>query len=335
MTRAPRRQWGLGTALACLVALGSGCSTATASGSAALAGSAGRMYRPVVTAGDTVQIGYFLDNKSTVTPYKLGAGDVLRIHVADNPDLSRDEIVVLPDGRISLNLIGSVAVAGRTVDDVAADVTARYRDRKVRHPEVVVSVTRGQQRVKQLLQSVGGEQGVSRLDLKIHDQPVVELPFIPPIAVGRPLADIRRDIKEAYEREFGTELQVTVNVTSRLAPMLHVMGEVKKPGSVEGYPGLSLLGAVAAAGGFEDSAARGEVLVLRFRPDGSYDHWAFDLTEKRFTDTQASEFSLQHADVVYVSKSTVAKVNEFVELYIRNNMPFSIGFGGLIPLPVP
>jgi hypothetical protein len=98
---------------------------------------------------------------------------------------------------------------------------------------------------------------------------------------------------------------------------------------------LSLLGAVAAAGGFEDSAARGEVLVLRFKPDGSYDHWAFDLTEKRFTETQASEFSLQHADVVYVSKSTVAKVNQFVELYIRNNMPFSIGFGGLIPLGAP
>ena len=293
------------------------------------------MYLPVVTAGDTVQVGYFLDNKGADTPYKLGAGDVLRIHVDDYPDLTRDEIVVLPDGRISLNLIGSVAVAGRTVDDVAADVTARYRDRKIRRPEVVISVTKGQQRVKQLLQSVGGERGVSRLDLKIHDQPVLELPFIPPIAVGRPLADIRRDIKEAYEREFGPELQVTVNVTSRLVPMLHVMGEVKKPGSVEAYPGLSLLGAVAAAGGFEDSAARGEVLVLRFKPDGSYDHWAFDLTEKRFTETQASEFSLQHADVVYVSKSTVAKVNQFVELYIRNNMPFSIGFGGLIPLPAP
>ena len=334
MTRATRRRWTLGTVLAWVLALGSACSTATPV-STSLIGSAGSMYRPVVTAGDTVQVGYFLDIRGTVTPYRLGVGDVLKIHVADYPDLSRDEIVVLPDGRISLNLIGSVAAAGKTVDDVAAEIAARYRDRQIRRPEVVVSVTRGQERVRQLLRSVGGEQGVSRLDLKIHDQPVLELPFIPPIAVGRPLADIRRDIKEAYEREFGPELQVTVNVTSRLAPTLHVMGEVKKPGSVEAYPGLSLLGAVAAAGGFEDSAERGEVLVLRFKPDGSYDHWAFDLTEKGFTDARASEFGLQHADIVYVSKSTVAKVNQFVELYIRNNMPFSIGFGGLIPLGAP
>jgi polysaccharide export outer membrane protein len=50
--------------------------------------------------------------------YRIGAGDVLSIAVWKNNDLTRDEIQVLPDGRISFPLIGELEVAELTVAEL-------------------------------------------------------------------------------------------------------------------------------------------------------------------------------------------------------------------------
>jgi polysaccharide export outer membrane protein len=290
----------------------------------------------MVGTGDLLQVAYFLDQGKRTGPYRIGPGDALRISIADQPELSREEVVVLPDGRISLNMIGSVIVGGKTVDEVAAEVAAAYRERKIRKPDVVVSVTRGQQRVRTFLQSLGwGLGSVSRIEVRVLDQPSVDLPLIPPVVVGRPFEEIRREIKEAYVRQFGEELHVTVNLGARPQTTVAVMGEVKKPGSIEGAPGIDLVTALAMAGGFTDAAQPKEVLVLRLRGDGAYERWLFDVGEESLAAGGAGAFRLEKNDVVYVGKSAVAKMNLFVEQYIKNMLPVQLGVGGFVPLPVP
>lgn len=56
--------------------------------------------------------------------YVIGAGDQLRINVWQNNDLST-EVLVRPDGTITLPLIGDSQVAGKTPTDVKADITAK------------------------------------------------------------------------------------------------------------------------------------------------------------------------------------------------------------------
>jgi polysaccharide biosynthesis/export protein len=290
------------------------------------------MYPRMVSAGDMIQIGFFVNNKSKATLYKIGAGDTLRIEVADHPELTREEVIVLPDGRISLNLIGSIAAVGKTVEEVASEINSLYTARKIKNASTVVAVTKGQQRVRMFLQSLGREQGVNRIELRVYDEKVIDLPFIPQVAVGRPLEEIRRDIREAYERVFGDDLEVTVNITNRIQPNVYVMGEVKKPGSIEVVRSINVMTAIATAGGFADTAKQGEVLVIRFKPDGSYDHWSFDLKEESLLGHYPVEFKLQGNDVVYVSKSTIAKVDLFVEQYIRKLLPVDVGFGAFFPI---
>jgi protein involved in polysaccharide export with SLBB domain len=334
MTRRWAERWRLSVWLAGALALTAGCASAPRTPAALPVASEGPLFPAVVGVGDVVQVAYFQNHKGGQDPYRIGAGDSLRVHVSDYPELSREDVLVLPDGRISLNLIGPVAAAGRTVEEVAAEVAALYRARKIRRPEVVVSVNRGQERLRLFLESLGREQGIRRIEVRVFERGYLDFPLIPPVAVGRPMTEIRREIKEAYEREFGGDLQVTVNLASRVPPFVYVTGEVKKPGAIEGQPGQNLLAAVAAAGGFADTAQPEEVLVLRFRDDRSYEHWIFDLRERAFIDGQAAaEFRLQRGDVVHVSKSSIAQVNKFVEQYIRNNLPIVLGIGASFPIP--
>ncbi len=58
--------------------------------------------------------------------YKIGAGDVLQISVWKDTALSR-EVVVLPDGTISLPLVGLLKAAGKTVSQLEAEVTVRIK----------------------------------------------------------------------------------------------------------------------------------------------------------------------------------------------------------------
>ncbi len=71
--------------------------------------------------------------------FQLGPLDQLSIVVWKNKDLSA-EVVVRPDGIVTLPLIGDVRAAGRTPSEVQKEITQRYTA-FVRNEEIVVSVS--------------------------------------------------------------------------------------------------------------------------------------------------------------------------------------------------
>jgi polysaccharide biosynthesis/export protein len=56
--------------------------------------------------------------------YSVGPGDVLEVRVWHNDQMSR-RVTVRPDGFITLPLVGDVPCGGNTVEQIAADITAR------------------------------------------------------------------------------------------------------------------------------------------------------------------------------------------------------------------
>ena len=66
--------------------------------------------------------------------YRVGAPDVLDVTILPEPVIQR-AVTVRPDGMISLDLIGDVRAAGRTVEEIAMDIEKRIsrfkRDAKV------------------------------------------------------------------------------------------------------------------------------------------------------------------------------------------------------------
>jgi len=60
--------------------------------------------------------------KVAETTYRVGPGDVLKVNVWKNEQLTQ-EIAVRPDGAITLPLLGDIHVAGKTLEQVDAAIT--------------------------------------------------------------------------------------------------------------------------------------------------------------------------------------------------------------------
>lgn len=56
--------------------------------------------------------------------YGLNAGDILQVSIWREPELSR-EVLVRPDGKINFPLVGDINAAGRTPEDVQAEIVER------------------------------------------------------------------------------------------------------------------------------------------------------------------------------------------------------------------
>jgi polysaccharide biosynthesis/export protein len=69
--------------------------------------------------------------------YKIGPEDILEVSVWRNPDLTK-VVIVRPDGKISLPLVGDVYARGLTAAELSAQITERFKEYK---ESPLVSVT--------------------------------------------------------------------------------------------------------------------------------------------------------------------------------------------------
>ncbi len=72
--------------------------------------------------------------------YRIQPGDQLAITVLEDDTLNR-QVLVLPDGRISVPLAGSVRASGQTVESVEKAIADRLASNFAVRPSVFVSVT--------------------------------------------------------------------------------------------------------------------------------------------------------------------------------------------------
>lgn len=73
--------------------------------------------------------------------YRIQPGDVLRVEVLEDESLNR-ELLVLPDGRISMPLAGNIKASGRTISQVQRAITTGLSNNFSLTPTVYVGVSR-------------------------------------------------------------------------------------------------------------------------------------------------------------------------------------------------
>jgi polysaccharide export outer membrane protein len=71
--------------------------------------------------------------------YRIQPGDTLAVTVLEDDTLNR-QLLVLPDGRVSVPLAGSVSAAGQTVESVERTIADRLASNFAVRPNVFVSV---------------------------------------------------------------------------------------------------------------------------------------------------------------------------------------------------
>ncbi|MCB6180109.1 polysaccharide biosynthesis/export family protein [Rhodobacter sp. Har01] len=71
--------------------------------------------------------------------YRIKPGDVLSVEVLEDSNLNRS-VLVLPDGRISLPMAGTVVAGGRTIEQVQAEITQKLGPNFASAPNVYVGI---------------------------------------------------------------------------------------------------------------------------------------------------------------------------------------------------
>ena len=123
---------------------------------------------------------------------------------------------------------------------------------------------------------------------------------------------------------------ITVIVRQFSGQKVFVGGEVNAQGMIAIHGRLTVTQAIMQAGGFKDSAELGNVVLLRNQ--GQQDpYFAILNLEENLNDPMGGMASngvmLQPYDVVYVPKSTIATMNQFVDQYINKLVPESFQWG--------
>jgi polysaccharide biosynthesis/export protein len=211
----------------------------------------------------------------------LGPGDVLRITVYNNPDLTT-EVEVPESGTIAFPLIGDVKVAGLTPPAAGQAISRQLGDGGfVPSASVIVRVTESHSRLVSVLGEVGkpGMYPVLRAtkvtDLLataggISERGAQSVAIISRAADG---GTRRREVNLSRALDAvdgGADLMVRPGdvVFVPLAPLFYIYGQVQKPGAYPLTNGLTLAQALSVGGGLTPRGTERGIRVERPGPDG-------------------------------------------------------------------
>ncbi len=134
--------------------------------------------------------------------------------------------------------------------------------------------------------------------LQIRPDGKITLPLAGDIVAAGRTANELRDAISAALKDYITNPVVTVMVVETVPQVVYVMGEVQKPGTLPLINGrLSIVQALAMAGGFTDFANRKDIRVLRKGPTGMQ---TLRFNYKESIDDGREPMQLQPGDTVIV-----------------------------------
>jgi len=235
----------------------------------------------------------------------LGMGDMVRITVFRNPDLTT-EARVSERGTVLFPMIGEVQVAGLTPAQAARRISDRLASgRYVVNPEVTVSMMQVNSRQVSVLGSVvkPGRYPIDSSNMRLTDF-LASAGGIAPTGsdrvtiltnrAGKP-ERIEVDVAEIFRtgdlsRNVSLEPGDTIYV--QRAPMVYVYGEVQKGGGYRLEPNMTVMQAIAMGGGITPRGTERGVKISR--PDG---HGGTRRLDARLTDY------VQADDVIQVPES--------------------------------
>lgn len=173
-----------------------------------------------------------------------------------------------------------------------------------------------------------------------HDQEVVVrldgkilFPLIGEVqAAGLSPARLGELIAQRYSSSLrNPEVSVSVKATSD--NRVYIGGEVNRPGFVQYRQGLTAIQAVLEAGGPKDTAKVEDVVLLQKVGEAQYRASKINLAKVIEEGDTKSDLALGPSDVLFVPKTAIAKLNQFVEQYIIGVLP--LRSGASLPIIIP
>jgi len=278
---------------------------------------------------DVLQLVYRLSGQVSLRPYRLNIRDRIRVESLSSPQEVDRDVIIQPDGCITLRLLGQVRAAGHTVEELRQELDEHYQ-RYIKNPSVTVTPLEVNSNLIELRNSVDrryGEGGQGR-SARVTPEGTIQLPALGSVpAQGLTLNELRAEIESRYN-QIVDGLEVTPILTERAPRRIFVLGEVRVPGRYVLDGPTTVMGAIALAGGWNHGSKLKEVVI--FRRDECWRLAATRLNlEKVLAGRQPcspDEMWLRDSDIVLLPKSCLLKMDDDI------NLIFTRGLYGIVPV---
>ena len=277
---------------------------------------------------DELDVIYRLTRQEMSAPYRLAVGDEIRVESFADADLNRN-LIVQPDGNITLRLLGQVRAAGRTVPQLRDELEEAYK-KYYKVPAITVTPLRVNMKLEDLMAAVDRRYGLGGQTQAVRVTPegTIALPVIGSVMVqGLTLPELQEELNQRYRAQV-EGVEVIPILVKRAPRYVYVLGEVYNPGRYEMTGPTTILQAISMAGSWKVGAHLRQIVVFRRGDD-----WRLMATMVNLDAAlhgrqpcPPGEIWLSDSDVVIVPKSPILKADEFIE------MVFTRGIYGVLPL---
>jgi polysaccharide export outer membrane protein len=252
------------------------------------------------------------------TEYRIGPKDLLEVTALGVSEIQKLVVRVSEDGKVTLPLIGEVAVNDLTQSEVEKKLVRLLGEKYLVNPQVTVFILEYKSKRVNVLGAVekpGPYELLGRQTLMsiISQAGGMTRDAGSEIIVIRQLADgsstsIRISVDDLFVKgdaklNIALEPDDIVNIPVDKVVTIYVFGQVKNPGALQvkrsNIP--SLTQAIAQAGGFSDRAARGSVRIRRKSPSGQ--EIEIKVNAKDILTGKRKDVPLFENDTVYVPES--------------------------------
>ena len=263
----------------------------------------------------------------------LGAGDIINITVAGQPELERKGITVAPDGTVTYLQARSVPASGKTLDELRLTLS-RELSRFYKQAIVIVTPNLFQSRKAYVLGKVVKKGAINLdrpmtvlelvaeaggLETGLFQQNTVELADLGRSFLMRGNARLPVNMESLFMRG-----DMTQNVPvlpgdylyfpSANANEIYVLGNVKMQGTQGLLAHTSVHSAIAQAGGFTPRAYTKRVLVVRGTLDKPQ---TFTVNMDDIMNARTTGFRLEPKDIVYIADKPWARAEELLSFALN------------------
>lgn len=281
-----------------------------------------------VRVDDTIDFVFRLTREKTSGPYRLEVGDTMRMESLTDATLNR-EIIVEPDGTITVPQIGQVPAAGLTLPELQAAVEQGLKP-FVPNAGVTISPIRLNTRLEEFRSSIINRfvQGGQVRQVHVTPEGTIQLPTIGSVpAQGLTLQELQMEVQCRY-RAIIEGIEATPILVQRAPRFVYVIGEVGTPGRFPLEGPTTAMMAISMAGGWKIGAKLNHIVILR-----RDNEWNLMATKLKLHNAlfglqpcPTDEIWLRDSDVVIVPKRPIQWTGDLIEMYLTR------GLYGVVPI---
>jgi polysaccharide biosynthesis/export protein len=277
---------------------------------------------------DFLDMTYRLTREETSTPYRLNVGDEIQVESFTDPDINRN-LLIQPDGTITLRLLGQVHATGRTVTQLRDALDELYK-KYYKIPAITVTPLKVNTKLEDLRATIDRRAGIGgqSQNARVTPEGSISLPAIGSVqAQGLTLPELQIELNECY-RQIVDGIQIIPILIQRAPRYVYVVGEVHNPGRFELTGPTTAIQAISMAGSWRVGANLRQIVVFRRGDDWRLLATMIDLQAALFGNqpNPPGEIWIDDSDIVIVPKSAILHADDFIEL------AFTRGLYGVFPM---